>query len=91
MKIAITGNGYVLLSNDITIFQYSLVVRLDFVREEVAMLNQKQLLIKDSKIHNAHKLKRLGFHSTLDCRKLMSAPTKSRSSIRPNVTSKLTI
>lgn len=68
MKIAITGTGYVGLSNAILLAQYNEVVALDIIPEKVAMLNRKQSPIEDADIEGYFANKSLNFKATLDKR-----------------------
>ena len=68
MKIAITGTGYVGLSNAILLSQHNKVVALDIVPEKIEMLNRKESPIEDAEIADFLKNKPLNFSATLDKR-----------------------
>ncbi|MBT4206224.1 MAG: UDP-glucose 6-dehydrogenase, partial [Proteobacteria bacterium] len=66
MKIAITGTGYVGLSNAILLAQKNEVVALDIIPEKIAMLNRKESPIEDKDIEDYLLNKPLDLRATLD-------------------------
>ena len=66
MKIAITGAGYVGLSNAVLLAQKNEVVVLDIIPEKVTMLNRKESPIADKDIEEYLIHKSLNLQATLD-------------------------
>ncbi|WP_279205344.1 nucleotide sugar dehydrogenase [Obesumbacterium proteus] len=66
MKIAISGTGYVGLSNGVLISQHHEVVALDIIESKINLLNQKKSPISDADIENYLTNKPLNFRATID-------------------------
>lgn len=68
MKIAVSGLGYVGLSNAVLLAQHNEVVALDVVPEKVAMLNAGKAPIVDRELEDYLANRRLSLKATLDKR-----------------------
>ena len=66
MKIAVAGTGYVGLSLATLLSQNNEVVALDVIEEKVKMINNRISPIKDEKIEEFFKNKKLNLRATLD-------------------------
>lgn len=66
MKIAVTGIGYVGLSNSILLAQHNTVVSLDVVKEKVDMINRKESPLIDPEIEDYLSNKELDLLATTD-------------------------
>ena len=66
MKIAVSGVGYVGLSNAILLAQHNEVMALDIVKEKVDMINQKQSPIVDKEIEEFLTTRDLNLIATTD-------------------------
>ncbi|PML38977.1 UDP-glucose 6-dehydrogenase [Vibrio breoganii] len=66
MKIAISGTGYVGLSNAMLLAQHHDVIAVDIIEEKVKLLNNKQSPIVDAEIEDFLANKSLNFTATLD-------------------------
>jgi UDPglucose 6-dehydrogenase len=66
MNIAISGTGYVGLSNGILLSQHHEVVALDVVADKVDQINRKELPIEDVEMDEYLRHKQLNFKATLN-------------------------
>ena len=66
MKIAVTGTGYVGLSNAVLLAQHNEVVALDLMAEKVDLINQGKSPIEDTEISEFLSTKPLNLTATLD-------------------------
>jgi UDPglucose 6-dehydrogenase len=66
MKIAVSGTGFVGLSNAVLLAQHNEVIALDIVADKVAMLNQKLSPIADADVDAYLSSKQLNLRATLD-------------------------
>ncbi|SNY15388.1 UDPglucose 6-dehydrogenase [Orenia metallireducens] len=66
MKIAVTGTGYVGLSNAVLLAQHNEVVALDIIEEKVDLINNKKSPIVDQEIEEYLATKELKLTATLD-------------------------
>lgn len=69
MKIAITGAGYVGLSNAILLSQFNEVVAVDIMQEKIDMINNKKSPIADEEIEKYLSTKKLNLFATTDAHK----------------------
>lgn len=66
MKIAVSGTGYVGLSNAALFAQHNQIVALDIIPEKVEALNRRQSPIVDPELEELLRDKPLNLHATLD-------------------------
>ena len=66
MRIAVSGLGYVGLSNAVLLAQHNEVVALDIVREKVDMVNSRKSPIRDAEIEEYLANKVLNLMATTD-------------------------
>nr|BET44453.1 MAG: UDP-glucose 6-dehydrogenase [Candidatus Aschnera chinzeii] len=64
MKITVVGMGYVGLANALLLAQHNKVIAFDIDEQKISMLNNKQSPIKDQKIKNFLKKKKIYFTAT---------------------------